>query len=241
MMQLWVFSDLHLREPSERIYQSFLKALQQPQGPGDFVLIAGDCFDLWVGSNPALSKIHQDLLDQLSSLVKRSVWVGYIEGNHDFHLRNVLEPIGIQMISDCWDYIDPANGLKLHVAHGDLVDQDDFGYQALRTVFRSTVVRTLVNWVPQSLVSAIADQMSRGLEMQISTLPEMWPAAEREKLRQKFHTYARSTGADRVILGHCHDLDQVPPLYFNMGYPRVHLQYCYYESATGQIIRRAFE
>jgi hypothetical protein len=30
------------------------------------------------------------------------------------------------------------------------------------------------------------------------------------------------------VLGHCHDLDQVEPYYFNMGYPPVHRQYLFY-------------
>jgi len=243
MQRLWIFSDLHLTEPSEYLYRSFLQALDEPE-LSDTVVFAGDIFDLFVGNSARFSSKNAPFFNQLAKLHLRGVKLFYIEGNHDFHLKEILEPHGVQVVKDEIT-LTTERKKRIYIAHGDLVDQTDVNYLRLRKIFRSPVLRTLVDVAPGSLIETIAGKLSRPLSQQHSELPEKWQPEDREKLRKKYRNFARQKTvqggeADVVILGHCHDLDELPPFYWNMGYPPQHRQFLFYDAATNEVKRREF-
>ena len=182
-------------------------------------------------------------------LSQRNVQLYYIEGNHDFHLRTLFDQANIQFLDE--SVVIPVSprtpngdvGKKLFIAHGDLVDQEDSGYLRLRKFFRSHVIRVAANIVPGAFVQKIGDLSSRTLEQKESDLPQNWPLENRDALRTLFRSYAKEKnrqGFDYVILGHCHDLDEMKPFYFNMGYPPVHRQYLIYDEAEDCVKRVNF-
>ena len=62
-------------------------------------------------------------------------------------------------------------------------------------------------------------------------------------MRSVFREFAeekKRQGFDFVILGHCHDLDDLQPFYFNMGYPPVHRQFLYWSAESNSVKRRDF-
>lgn len=237
-----MFSDLHLQNPLDPLYPLFLKALNAPQNELDAVVLAGDIFDLFVGKNEHFYRENRDFFSQIETLVKRNVHVYYIEGNHDFHLQEKFTSHGIRLHDESI-VLSFMNQKKIFIAHGDLVDLSDDGYLRLRTFFRSSAVKWLVNHLPIKAVTFVADRLSREPAARTHELPENWLEADRSRLRSIFHDFARQKnqqGYDYVVLGHCHDLDELKPFYFNMGYPPVHRQFLYYESISDSLIRRQF-
>ncbi len=236
--RLWVFSDLHLSDPGSALYHSFLTALLEPQNEEDAVIFAGDIFDLLVGESNYFRTKYHSFFEAVKALSDRGVRVFYIEGNHDFHLKThfpntvIFENESVDLMLQGRSSEKP---LRIYVAHGDLVDQSDVGYLRLRAVFRSQPIQILSSVLPGRWIEGLSVLLSRPAEQKEKDLPEYWQAEHREKLRKTYRDFAamkNRQGFDFVILGHCHDLDQWAPFYWNMGYPPTHRQFLYYDATN---------
>jgi UDP-2,3-diacylglucosamine hydrolase len=231
-MRVWIFSDLHLTNSSSALYQAFLKTLEEPKFSDDVVVFSGDLFDLLVGDSTYFRRKFAGFFVAVENLAKLGVQLHYIEGNHDFHLRKLFQT-AIRFHEEAVVLEDHSGSKpkRIYIAHGDLVDQEDHSYLKLRKFLRGNPIRVLSHWIPGSFVQSIGDFLSRSLAEKAHDLPDAWPAEKRERLREVFRKFAAEkhrAGNDFVVLGHCHDLDAVPPYYFNMGYPPVHQQYLFY-------------
>ena len=245
-MKVWVYSDLHLLSSEDPLYQPFLQSLNEANSSQDHVVLAGDIFELFVGDSAYFYSKFALFFKTLKVLSDRGVKLYYIEGNHDFHLKKNFEDIPIRfeeerVVLKTQDR--EGNEKKIWIAHGDLVDQNDEQYLRLRSFFRSRLVKTLVEVVPGFIIKKVSEKIARLPEQKEIDLPEHWPADRRDHLRKTFRDYAESKkrqGFDYVILGHCHDLDETKPFYWNMGYPPVHRQFLFYESRQDLVERRNF-
>ena len=242
-MKLWVFSDLHL-EASD-LYQEFLSVLDQQVQSQDIVVFAGDIFDLFVGGSPHFKAKFSDFFIVLRKLEERQVQLHYIFGNHDFNLSRAFGDLRIQLHDESVEFTVGAAGdfKKIYIAHGDLVDQTDVNYLRLRKLFRSAPMRALSTVLPGSWIERFGNLISRKSDQKVVDLPESWTQENRQVLRKKFREFASAKhrqGFDFVILGHCHDLDEQTPFYWNMGYPPVHRQYLCYDSEIGKFLRHKF-
>ena len=238
-MRAWVFSDLHLTDSNSSLYRSFLKTLETPSRPDDVVVFSGDLFDLMVGDSDYFRRKFAGFFKAVERLAASGVQVHYIEGNHDFHLRKLFQTaVRFHDESVVLEDRSHSKPVKIYIAHGDLVDEDDTGYLRLRAFLRATPIRVLSSILPGSMIEKIGFAVSRPLHQKADEIPEMWSPEKREHLRKVFREFAKSKhrdGNDFVILGHCHDLDSVEPYYFNMGYPPVHQQYLYYENTLKRV------
>jgi UDP-2,3-diacylglucosamine pyrophosphatase LpxH len=138
---------------------------------------------------------------------------------------------------------------SLYVAHGDLVDRSDWGYLALRAFYRSLVFRAFVRLAPGRFLDWLGRTLSRLSRERKPLLPTEMPIKRRERLRKIYRSFAAekiAEGFDFVILGHCHDLDEMEfrvadrrGHYANMGYPREHGSYLVWEPGDPKIQRTA--
>jgi len=228
-----IFSDLHLTNLEEPLARSFLQAMGELQAPGDALVLAGDIFEVLVGNSAFFKEMTKSFTGALEELLRRGVSVFYIEGNHDFHLSGLL-PAGVFISPDSIRLqVKHSSGVSktIEVVHGDLVDPEDHGYLLMRRIFRSSPVRIAAELLPGKLIARIARGLSRDHDQKSTQLPESWPEARRTRLRSLFRADAekrRSLGADFVVMGHCHDLDEWGGFYWNMGYPPVHRQFLVY-------------
>ena len=244
-MRVWIFSDLHLTNSGSSLYRAFLKTLAIPSDSNDVIVFSGDIFDLMVGNSSYFKEKFGEFFEAVTRLSLASVGVHYIEGNHDFHLRDLF-PSSVIFHEDSVVLEDKAMSppQKLYIAHGDLVDKEDQQYLRLRRFFRSKPIQVLSRILPGQWIERIGSRLSRPADQKARDLPESWDPEKRAKLRVTFRKFAHQKGNDFVILGHCHDLDQLEPYYFNMGYPPVHGKYLYYEtpsvSELAKVQRREF-
>jgi UDP-2,3-diacylglucosamine hydrolase len=233
-MRIWIFSDLHLTDSKSSLYQAFLKTLSEPNRADDVVVFSGDIFDLLIGASAYFQEKFSGFFTAVNALHARGVKLHYIEGNHDFHLR--------ELFSEQMKFHDDAVILedasfqpakKIYIAHGDLVDTNDYSYLRLRGFLRSGPIQRLSKTLPGKWIENLGNVFSRNLEQKADEIPEHWSQTKQAELRKVFRAFAKAkheAGCDFVALGHCHDLDQIEPYYFNMGYPPVHQQYLFYES-----------
>jgi UDP-2,3-diacylglucosamine hydrolase len=238
-MRVWIYSDLHLKTSDSWLYQALMASLKDPSGPGDVVVFSGDIFDLLVGGSDYFKLKYQSFFAAVSRLAEKGVELHYIEGNHDFHLRELF-PRAMKFHEESVVLSDDAfvPSKKIYIAHGDLVDQADQSYLLLRGLLRSKPIEKLSSFLPGKIIDFIGETFSRPLAQKADEVPERWSSEKQAHLREVFREFAaqkHASGIDFVVLGHCHDLDQVEPYYFNMGYPPLHKQFLFYDGVLQRI------
>lgn len=233
--RIWVFSDLHLNDPHSEFYSTFLRSLEEPSTHKDAVVLAGDVFDVFIGNSAYFINKYSTFFSALKRLSSRGVKLFYIQGNHDFHLQDAFKEVSIQILDS-----ELVIG-KIYIAHGDLVDQGDRGYLRLRALLRSAGIQWLVSVLPGKVVEAIGEFLSRPHVLKERELIRAPGESPRERpVFRRFAEEKKRQGFDFVILGHCHDLDDLQPFYFNMGYPPIHRQFLFYDSGSNSFRRRIF-
>jgi UDP-2,3-diacylglucosamine hydrolase len=153
--------------------------------------------------------------------------IHYIEGNHDFLIHRVFKNSERVRV-----YPKSASILlgqkRFFFAHGDTVDQEDIGYRFLRGFLRSPIAKLALAVVP----GVVVDQIGRTSAKKSRCRSQHLSLDRREILRKKFRSFAADRmreGHDFVVMGHCHDLDQMSFIvdgrkaqYINVGFPREH-------------------
>jgi UDP-2,3-diacylglucosamine hydrolase len=247
-MRLLALSDLHVRGPDDPSYARLLQALSSAK-PGDWVILAGDLFDLWLGAKPVFLERYSAFLEKLRELDRQGTKVHYLEGNHDFHLESVFSGMKNVQVGDDEVTLE-LGGRRLFFAHGDRIDSKDYGYRALRGFLRSLPFAVFVRWAPSAWIDAIGKGSSALSRTQHPPTLEDLPAPLRQRIRKLYREFAVAKareGFDFIILGHCHDLDEKqftvkgrPVQYLNMGYPPKHGSYLTWEVGEARFQRVPF-
>lgn len=245
-MALRFVSDLHITGVEDPLYRSLLQLLRDASATGDTVVLGGDIFDLWVGTQPLFRERYAEFVTALGVAARRSVEVHYIEGNHDFLLQDAF-PAEARVRVHREELALQLHDRSFLLLHGDTLNQADVRYLALRAAFRSGPISTTMARVPGPWLERFghwASGYSRGKKPH---LPEDLPPRALAQLRQVYHSAASARvaqGYDFVVAGHCHDLDQAhlevggrEGWYFNNGFPRVHGTYLVWKRGDAEFAR----
>lgn len=117
-------------------FLDFLKDIYAKKLLPTQLILMGDIFDALFGEIPYTQIVNQEAIGLINEISKR-VEVIYIEGNHDFNLKNVFPdakvfPISAQPLT-C-----TAHGKKVLLCHGDI--ESDFGYRVYTSLIRNPLV-----------------------------------------------------------------------------------------------------
>ncbi len=245
-MRLFILSDLHIWGPDDPIYMSLIQLLQAQPKAGDTVVLAGDVFDFFVGDTRILCERYSSFIKCLEHLGEKGINLHYIEGNHDFHLKKVFNHIP-RFTLHAEEVPLELDGKRFFVAHGDRVDKHDYKYRMLRTFFRSPVIKGFVAVAPDEWIEKIGQKSSEASRKKNPRILADLPRENMTRLRTAYRNYAVEKlmqGFDYVVMGHCHDLDEMmfkigerPGQYINVGYPRVHGSYLVWQSGDEKISR----
>jgi len=245
-VSLYVISDLHVRGSDDPVYLSLLSLLRERVQTGDTFVLAGDVFDLFVGAKQVYLERYDAFFEELRKAGERGVKIHYIEGNHDFLLKRAFERVP-QLALHPHDFSIEMGGKRFFFAHGDTVNRADYFYRALRLFFRSPIIRFLVWAFPGQWVDAIGGWSSKTSRSAKPELPRSLPVQKMESLRKVYRSYAAerlAEGYDYVVMGHCHDLDEMcfqiggrSGQYVNVGYPPVHGSYLSWSPGDEKIQR----
>jgi UDP-2,3-diacylglucosamine hydrolase len=241
-MKVVVISDIHIFGADDPLYASLLALMAEELEPGDHLVLAGDIFDFLVGNQPGLNRRYSAFFAALRKLGENGVHTTYIEGNHDFHLRENFAEVPALHVAAAETEI-ALSGKRVYVAHGDLVDRDDRGYLALRAFFRSPFIRFAAFALPEAAVEWIGKRSAVSSRKRTPRLPETRGGDHLARLRRTYREFAKRKfreGFDAIVLGHCHDLDGEEfseagrsGRYLNVGFPRVHRSYVVFTAENG--------
>lgn len=230
-MSLFAVSDLHIEGPDDPLYRDLLSLLNERTASGDTVVLAGDLFDLYVGNKEVFTSRYIEFFYALQSFAQRGVTCHYIEGNHDFLLKKVFKSFSSVYLHP-HDVSVMIQGKRFYFAHGDTVVRSDYGYRFLRAFFRSPIMKFLVFLVPGSWLAKFGEWSSAMSRKRNSRQAPKHSLQKREFLRTAYRSHAAeilARGYDFVVMGHCHDLDEMvfkigtrQGQYVNIGYPRIH-------------------
>lgn len=244
-MSLFVISDLHIWGTDDPLYQSLISLLKNRAVLGDTVILAGDLFDLFVGNKPIFKERYFEFFNAVASAQTRGIQVHYIEGNHDFLMKNAFPENGIQVHSK--EVSIEIAGKRFYLAHGDLANRRAYGYRFLRFFLRSPLMRAFVALMPGSWVEKIGVQSSLRSRNRRPLLSSELSGKGIEKLRRIYRNYAAerlAQGYDFVVMGHCHDLDEMffkvgdrQGQYVNVGFPRTHGSFLSWSPGEEKIYR----
>jgi UDP-2,3-diacylglucosamine hydrolase len=220
-MKIAVLSDLHLREGDVTLQRNFarlLKQLYDLEKISDLWLL-GDIFDLLVGPYEFWKKTYPEIFESLHYLRKNGVHILWCEGNHDFHIDGLLEKMGIDVVDGKQTYLVGKKNLKVYVAHGDLVNQNDKAYMAWRGITRNKTYRKILNWTPGILAKKYLKPWAEGLSAK-SRARSKTHSIDLHSLYRNFAEGKFRESFFAVFMGHCHVEDLYPTsngFYLNLG------------------------
>ncbi len=193
------FSDVHLGSPLAPPQERIIELLDRHRRKIRSVFILGDLFDFWYGYKTVIFHRFLPLLFQLRQITDSGIAVHYIAGNHDFRLGPIFsDHLGVKTYDGAIETF--IGGLRLYLAHGDLVDTKDRGYRLLHRLVRSRLMDWMIRMVPPDLGWKLAMAASHGSRGTSSKIP-----GQRRELFGRFADQLYKQGFDGVILGHAHD------------------------------------
>jgi UDP-2,3-diacylglucosamine hydrolase len=193
-------ADAHLRAPEDENYRRLLLFLEGLRGTTETLFILGDLFEFWIGYRKPPFTHYFPVLDQLRQLVDCGTGIGYLEGNHDFHMGPFFkETLGATV------HRGPAavdiDGKRVYLCHGDQINRRDVGYRLLRFVLHNRLSGALVPIVPVGAVSSLADWMSRASRQ---NRQRRGPKSDYLEMARKFAAARFAEGCELVVAGHFH-------------------------------------
>jgi len=227
-------SDIHILSEEDPYYDHLLQVIRDEIQKDDHLILAGDIFEFLVGRPADIQRRYKRFFQLLKQIGQMGAQIHYVEGNHDFHLGKIFSKIENCHVYDS-ELTLTLGDKKFYVAHGDLIDQQDKGYLALRKLFRSPIARLTATVLPEFLLQAIGKKSGDLSDLKRRKVPSDARKIRTEYTRKIFRNFAKSKideGFDFVILGHCHDadeksfqMDERTGHYMNVGYPKEHQNY----------------
>jgi UDP-2,3-diacylglucosamine hydrolase len=199
-MNVLFIADAHLRNPDDRNYRIMLRFLKEITVTVDILVIAGDFFEFWLGDSPEAFPHYKPVLDELETITRNGARLVYIEGNHDFHLADYFRrAFNAEVFPEKAEIT--IDGKSLFICHGDLINRDDYGYMALRFIFRNPLTRILAKILPPSFPAYIARKLGKHSKEKHKSTEAKW---DYRQLIRKFAEARFKAGFDIVVTAHYH-------------------------------------
>lgn len=199
-MRALFLADAHLVHPGDLNYRHFLDFLEGELGQVDALVLLGDIFEFWIGTQRKAYDAQLPALQLLERFQAQGTQIVYIEGNHDFNLAPYFDDWSkVTVLPDGGGFT--LDDRELFLAHGDLANPEDRSYHLLRKVLRSAPLRWLSRILPLSLSWRIAERASHQSKQSRDEKSRRWPA------RDILLNYARDIsrrGYPTIITGHFH-------------------------------------
>ncbi len=193
-MKTLLISDAHLRDAADDNYRRVVEFLRSCPTDLQRLIVNGDFFDAWIGDNRVAARIYEPVLREVDRFRDAGVEVVFVEGNHDFHLRNALGRRGYTVRTGVWEL--ELHGLRARIEHGDLVTGDLF-YRLFHLGVHSPLAAGVNALIPDGLAQKFAfglSHQSRGM------LRDDVPL-----ITEKLRAFARGLrDTDVFITGHTH-------------------------------------
>ena len=224
-MSILTISDVHIKKVDDEPYKLFMNFLNiANEDSVEAVFLLGDIFDLMVGEYEEYINDFPELFLSLKKLSNKKK-IYFLEGNHDFHLRNIFE-----------EYLNPLNfeyhaegkiidyhGKRILFCHGDDIELGNPSYKIYKYFIRSRFIRLLAKMCfRHKTVKLIGDNASKKSRQRNT---KRYTAEVDKMVREKFRASALGAAEEfqvkGVVAGHSHTLDLFREgsfIYLNNGF-----------------------
>ena len=238
-MKVSVISDIHVHPNDDKGLEILRKFCADSRVlDSDYVIFLGDIFDLLAYEKHEFLTIYGEAFDLIEKLSLSAKNVIFVEGNHDFLFRKVLEKSGKSIFSRyCTSGFQILNENQNYIfCHGDLVEIDNYGYQIYRSLIRSRLFRNLFEYViPFTFIWNFGNRL---LKKSAARHYEYRKKDYQEKIKLKFRKSAdiffRKNDLTNALLvcGHSHVKDLYrngENVYINNGFAQFEGTFLYIE------------
>ena len=196
-MKIVFIADGHLKGDDTEGQASLAKFLDSLNA--DTLVVLGDLFDFWTGSNRVARKKYMTVLDSLLRIQARGTKIIYCEGNHDFSMGAFFTQT---LKADVYPEISEVmiDGKRFLLGHGDTVSMTT-GYRLWRGYLRSPLFTVVSAMATSPVVWAIAGSLSKKSRRKGRYLSEV---NQVEPRLREFAKGKLAEGLDAVVLGHSH-------------------------------------
>ncbi len=190
-----IVSDAHYSSKQTEFF-GFLKAIESGAIKTPQLILMGDIFDLLFGYVPLTQKRNCSVIDLINKLAQ-NIEVLYLEGNHDFQLKEIFPDLHVISIQD-QPLFCHYEEKKVCLAHGDY--RGDWKYRLYLTLIRSSFILKLLNSIDFLSNHAII----KWLDSYLSGKDENYIIEDFKKKIESKVALFNSYNCDYVIEGHFH-------------------------------------
>ncbi|NLC69971.1 MAG: UDP-2,3-diacylglucosamine diphosphatase [Desulfuromonadaceae bacterium] len=199
-MKRYFLADAHLKDPRDLNYRHLLGFLRSLEEEPCELFLLGDIFEFWMGYRHTLFAVYVPLLEQLRRLREQGTEIVFVEGNHDFRMGPYFtKTLGCTVFPR--EGLLERDGRRIHISHGDLVDEEDFPYRLLRAFLRCAPFYAAFSVFPPDWAWEIARWAGRRSRKKRAAREKRW---DPENLLRRHARRRFAQGADLVITGHFH-------------------------------------
>lgn len=232
-MKFSAISDVHVKTAGDPAEDLLLTFLRHPDvASSDVIFLLGDIFDLMIGPHSQYFVRYQAYFDEIKNLIKNGKHICYIEGNHDFHLKELYRKFfyinkdldsSLFSMSPYFEFYD--GGKKIYFAHGDDIELGNPGYKIFKSIVTSSPLRYYANYLmPHFLITAVGEYSAAASRKRnnkrYSTESDLAPV--KDNFRLSVETFFKVCPRQVMVLGHSHVKDYyLSPSgfeYINNGY-----------------------
>lgn len=232
-MKFAAISDVHVKIAGDQAEVLLLSFLRNPDvQSSDVIFLLGDIFDLMIGPHSQYFVRYQAYFDEIKNLIKTGKRICYVEGNHDFHIKELYRKFflinsdldaSLFSVADKFEFFDADK--KIYLAHGDDIELGNPSYKLFKTIVTSPPLQYYANnLMPHFLIKSIGEYSSeksrKRNNQRYSTEADLTPV--KDNFRLSVEVFFKNHPRQIIVLGHSHVKDhyQSPSgfEYINNGY-----------------------
>ncbi len=232
-MKFAAISDVHVKRAGDQAENLLLAFLRNPDvQSSDVIFLLGDIFDLMIGPLSQYFVRYQAYFDEIKNLIKNGKRICYVEGNHDFHIRELYRKYflinseldsSLFSMAPYFEFFDADK--KIYLAHGDDIELGNPSYKLFKAIVQSPPLRYYANnLMPHFLIKGIgeysAEKSRKRNNKRYSTEADLTPV--KDNFRLSAEVFFKKRPSQIIVLGHSHVKDHyVSPSgfeYVNNGY-----------------------
>ncbi|MDD5158240.1 metallophosphoesterase [Sulfurimonas sp.] len=138
----FIVADVHYSQRRPEFLE-FLKEIHSKKLQPSQLILMGDIFDALFGGVSYTKKANHEAIKLLNE-ISLNIEIIYLEGNHDFRLKNIFKNVKVFTISKQPLEVNYKNK-KVLLAHGDI--ESPLGYRIYTWVIRNPVVLFILSFI----------------------------------------------------------------------------------------------
>lgn len=217
-MKFAAISDVHVKTAGDNAENLLLTFLRNPDvQSSDVIFLLGDIFDLMIGPHTQYFVRFQAYFDEIKKLINNGKHICYIEGNHDFHLKDLYRKFflvnsdldsSLFSMAPYFEFFD--GGKKIYFAHGDDIELNNPNYKLFKAIVTSPPLRYYANYLmPHFLIKAVGEYSSeksrKRNNKRYTTEADLSPV--KDNFRLSAEVFFKKHPCQMIVLGHSHVKD----------------------------------